>query len=62
MRGDTSGEATIGPSVVLVGTNDDRIAFGDEIFRSPSSMSFQVKLNEKGWYHLQPKITDITTR
>ncbi|CAH0558315.1 unnamed protein product [Brassicogethes aeneus] len=61
MRGDTSGEATFGPNVILVGENGLQIAFGDDIYHT-SSMSFDIKLNEIGWYHLPANLMDITIR
>ncbi|XP_030761280.1 laminin subunit alpha-1-like [Sitophilus oryzae] len=61
MRGDTSGEPTIGPTMILVGTNGLRIGFGDGIYGS-QKMGFEVPLREKGWYVIPNELRDITSR
>lgn len=61
MRGDTSGEPTIGPDIVLVGANGLQIGYGDGIY-SAQRMSFEIPLNETGWYIIPSEIKDITTR
>nr|CAH7745361.1 unnamed protein product [Callosobruchus chinensis] len=52
MRGDTSGEPTIGPNIVIAGNNGLKIAQGYDIYTS-SKMTFHIKMNEKGWYFLE---------
>ncbi|KAK9872272.1 hypothetical protein WA026_017075 [Henosepilachna vigintioctopunctata] len=62
MRGDTSGEPTIGPNVILVGKNGMRIAYGNDIYSSTSNTTFRVKMNEVGWYHISEEVKDISHR
>ncbi|CAH1980446.1 unnamed protein product [Acanthoscelides obtectus] len=49
MRGDTSGEPTIGPNVVIAGNNGLKVAHGYNIY-SNSKMTFHIKMSEQGWY------------
>lgn len=49
MRGDTSGKPTTGPSVILIGHNGMKIAYGDEQF-GETNATVQIKLHEYGWY------------
>ncbi|XP_018564888.1 laminin subunit alpha-1-like [Anoplophora glabripennis] len=60
MRGDTSGEPTLGPNIILVGGDGLKIAHGSEAYTS-DSMAFEIKLNESGWYVLSNDVTDIPT-
>lgn len=62
MRGDTSGKPTKGPSVVMIGHNGMRIAYGDDLFKQQTNMTFNVRLEEKGWYHVPSDVKDIVTR
>lgn len=62
MRGDTSGKPTKGPGVVMIGHNGMRIAYGDDQFKQQTNMTFNVKLEEKGWYHVPSDVKDIVTR
>ncbi|VEN49015.1 unnamed protein product [Callosobruchus maculatus] len=52
MRGDTSGEPTIGPNIIIAGKNGLKIAQGYDIYTS-SKMTFHIKMTEKGWYFLE---------
>uniref|UniRef100_A0A1B0D2T9 Uncharacterized protein n=1 Tax=Phlebotomus papatasi TaxID=29031 RepID=A0A1B0D2T9_PHLPP len=61
IRGDTSGKATSGPNVILVGNNGMKIAFGDDIFRN-SNTTLETFLTEDGWYHIPTSVKDIVTR
>lgn len=61
VRGDTSGKATSGPNVILIGRNGMKIAYDDETFHS-STASIFVSLMEVGWYHVPKSVTDIVTR
>ncbi|KAL1491007.1 hypothetical protein ABEB36_011669 [Hypothenemus hampei] len=60
MRGDTSGEPSIGPDIIIVGTNGEYLGYGDEIYGS-QKMSFEIPLKEPGWYVIPNEIKDITT-
>lgn len=62
MRGDTSGKPTKGPSVVMIGYNGMRIAYGDDLFKQQTNMTFNVRLQETGWYHVPSDVKDIVTR
>lgn len=61
MRGDTSGEPTFGPDMVIVGWNGMHLGYGDDIYSS-QKMSFEIPLSEHGWYVIPSDIDDITTR
>ncbi|XP_076269984.1 wing blister isoform X2 [Rhynchophorus ferrugineus] len=61
MRGDTSGEPTIGPTMVLVGKNGLKIGYGDDTYGS-QTMSFELPLEERHWYKIPKELDDITTR
>lgn len=61
VRGDTSGKPTIGPSIVLIGRNGMKIAFGDGTFLASNS-TISVTLREDGWYHVPRSVKDIVTR
>ncbi|XP_044750495.1 laminin subunit alpha-1 [Coccinella septempunctata] len=62
MRGDTSGEPTVGPNIILVGRNGMTIAHGNEFFADSSNTTFRVKMNEVGWYHVSKDVKDIGQR
>lgn len=61
MRGDTSGKPTAGPSLILIGHNGMKIAYGDHLF-SGSNATIEVQLLESGWYHVPRTVKDIVTR
>lgn len=61
VRGDTSGKPTSGPSIILMGKNGMKIAYGDETFRH-SNANIQIVLAEEGWYHVPGTVKDIVTR
>lgn len=61
VRGDTSGKPTSGPSVILIGENGMKIAYGDNIYKH-SNASIDVLLSEDGWYHVPRTVKDIVTR
>jgi laminin, alpha 1/2 len=61
VRGDTSGKPTSGPSIILIGKNGLKIAYGDETFTT-SNETFNVLLSEDGWYHVPRAVKDIVTR
>lgn len=61
VRGDTSGKPTFGPSIVLIGANGMKIAYGDGIFLESTS-TISVPLIEDHWYHVPRTVTDIVTR
>lgn len=58
MRGDTSGEPTPGPNIILVAGDGSRIAHGDDEYTS-DTMTFDIKLNEIGWYVVPEDVADI---
>lgn len=62
MRGDTSGKPTKGPSLVMIGHNGMRIAYGDDLFKQQTNMTFNIRLKEEGWYHVPEDVKDIVTR
>ncbi|XP_072763928.1 laminin subunit alpha-1 isoform X2 [Anoplolepis gracilipes] len=61
MRGDTSGKPTTEPSVILVGNNGMRIAYGEEQYNGQEA-EIVVPLREHGWYHVRSEIQDISTK
>lgn len=61
VRGDTSGKATIGPNVILIGSNGMKIAYGDDVFTG-SLTTLSIPVNETGWYHVPEEVRDIVTR
>ncbi|XP_060517066.1 laminin subunit alpha-1 [Cylas formicarius] len=60
MRGDTSGEPTVGPNMIIVGANGLQIGTGEEIYSSQRT-SFEILLEETGWYVIPNDLKDITT-
>lgn len=50
-RGDTSGKATFGPTIILIGENGMKIAYGDNTFLGTNS-TITIRLTEHGWYHI----------
>lgn len=59
MRGDTSGRPTIDPTVVLMGHNGLKIAYGSSFYPN-TSMRFGVGIKETGgWYHLPQDIKKL---
>lgn len=61
VRGDTSGKPTSGPSLILIGRNGMKIAYGDRTF-TESNATIEVTLMEEGWYHVPRTVKDIVTR
>lgn len=61
VRGDVSGKPTSGPSVILIGKNGMKIAYGDNTYKH-SNASIEVSLSEDGWYHVPRTVKDIVTR
>lgn len=61
VRGDTSGKPTSGPSIILIGQNGMKIAYGDNTF-SNSNATISITLSEEGWYHVPRTVRDIVTR
>uniref|UniRef100_T1HX12 Laminin subunit alpha-2 n=1 Tax=Rhodnius prolixus TaxID=13249 RepID=T1HX12_RHOPR len=61
MRGDTSGKATTGPDVVLIGHNGLRIGHGN-VWHKEKNMNITVQFLEDGWYHVLDGVRDIVTR
>lgn len=59
VRGDTSGTHTSGPSLVLVGANGAKIAYGDETFPDAKTALLRATLTEDGWYHVPAAVRDI---
>lgn len=55
VRGDTSGKPTYCPTLILVGANGKKIAFGDNIF-SETNSTISVQLTEHGWYQMPQTI------
>lgn len=51
MRGDTSGKPTIGPNLILLGSNGLKIATGNESL-TISNATFEIELSEKTFYKL----------
>ncbi|XP_049530280.1 laminin subunit alpha-1 [Anopheles darlingi] len=63
VRGDTSGKPTVGPSLVLVGRNGMKIAFGEQSFDGGGEGGrIEVPLQEHNWYHVPGTVKDIITR
>lgn len=58
VRGDTSGKPTIGPSIVMLGRNGLKIAYGDETFDN-SNATIEIMMVEEGWYHVPRTVKDI---
>lgn len=61
VRGDTSGKPTAGPSVIMMGHNGMKIAYGDDTFKN-SNATISVELSERDWYHVPRTVKDIVTR
>lgn len=61
VRGDTSGKPTTGPSIVVLGENGMKIAYGDTTFTG-SNATISIPLIEDGWYHVPRTVKDIVTR
>ncbi|XP_014250027.1 laminin subunit alpha-1 isoform X2 [Cimex lectularius] len=61
MRGDTSGKATKGPDIVLIGQNGLRIGYGNS-WHHERSMNITVPLVEDGWYYVLDTYRDYVTR
>ncbi|XP_053979109.1 laminin subunit alpha-1-like [Hylaeus volcanicus] len=61
MRGDTSGNPTAGPNLILVGNNGMRIAYGEEQYNGQEA-EISVPLRENGWYHVRSEVQDIPTK
>lgn len=59
VRGDTSGKPTFGPTIILIGENGMRIAYGDNVFLETNS-TISIQLIEHGWYHI-PQLSEHTT-
>lgn len=51
VRGDTSGKPTYCPTMILIGANGMKIAYGDNIF-SETNSTISIQLTEHGWYQL----------
>uniref|UniRef100_A0A182NLL5 Laminin subunit alpha-1 n=1 Tax=Anopheles dirus TaxID=7168 RepID=A0A182NLL5_9DIPT len=62
VRGDTSGKPTVGPSLVLVGRNGMKIAYGEESYDEVGGATIDVPLKEDNWYHVPRTVKDIITR
>ncbi|XP_058122412.1 laminin subunit alpha-1 [Anopheles ziemanni] len=62
VRGDTSGKPTVGPSLVLVGRNGMKIAYGEESYDETGGATVDVPLKEDNWYHVPRTVKDIITR
>lgn len=61
VRGDTSGRPTSAPSIILIGKNGLKIAYGDLTFTNSSS-GVDIRLIENGWYHVPKGVKDIDSR
>ena len=61
VRGDTSGRPTLGPSIILMGKNGMKIAYGDQTYKN-SNATISVVMMEDGWYHVPRTVKDIITR
>lgn len=59
VRGDTSGKPTFGPTIILIGENGMRIAYGDNVFLETNS-TISIQLIEHDWYHI-PQLSEHTT-
>ena len=62
VRGDTSGKPTVGPSLILVGRNGMKIAYGEESYEETGGATITVPLKEDSWYHVPRTVKDIITR
>lgn len=60
MRGDTSGKPSYCPTLILIGENGMKIAYGDSIFSDKNS-TISVQLTEYGWYQLSPTIESTSS-
>ncbi|XP_066906769.1 laminin subunit alpha-1 [Halyomorpha halys] len=61
LRGDTSGKATTGPDLVLIGHNGLKIGYGNTWHKS-KNMSITVQLTPDGWYHIVEDTKDVIAR
>ncbi|KDR22194.1 Laminin subunit alpha-1, partial [Zootermopsis nevadensis] len=59
MRGDTSGRPTVGPNIVLIGSNGLRLGAGNHAYKSPNA-TLTIPLHEDAWYHIPNYVRDIT--
>ncbi|KAK6623243.1 hypothetical protein RUM43_009095 [Polyplax serrata] len=63
MRGDTSGQPTVGPNIILVGSNGVRLGYGEDVFKGrKGNTTLSALLIEDGWYIIPPEVKDIRTR
>ncbi|XP_050712288.1 laminin subunit alpha-1-like isoform X2 [Eriocheir sinensis] len=58
LRGDTSGQATRCPDVIIEGAGY-RIAYGDNVYRRLKSTVLEIPLYEHGWFHFPKDLSDI---
>lgn len=61
VRGDTSGKPTFCPTLIIVGANGMKIAYGDNIF-SETNSTISIQLTEHGWYQIPQTITENNGR
>ncbi|XP_069690531.1 laminin subunit alpha-2 isoform X2 [Periplaneta americana] len=59
MRGDTSGKPTVGPNIILIGSNGLRLGSGDGSYK-PSNATLTIRFHENEWYHVPDELKDIT--
>ncbi|KAK3888300.1 hypothetical protein Pcinc_007633, partial [Petrolisthes cinctipes] len=60
LRGDTSGEPTRCPDVIIEGAGY-RIAYGDNIYRRGKSAVLEIPFYEHDWFHFPKDLSDIRT-
>lgn len=51
VRGDTSGKPTYGPTIILIGENGVKIAYGDNLYLG-TNLTMSISFTEHGWYHI----------
>lgn len=56
-RGDTSGKPTFSPTIIVIGENGQRIAYGDELI-TDTDLTMSIQLLEHGWYHLPAELSE----
>ena len=61
-RGDTAGTATLGPELVLEGTNGMLIGCGSFRHQAKMNASISVTLTEDQWYHIPTTLFDIEAK
>ena len=61
-RGDTAGTATLGPDIILEGSNGMLIGCGVLRYKGRVNASISIELTQKGWYHIPTTLYDIPAK